>query len=78
LEANFKHKNVCKDLTIAMMITKVELCCGGESKRAISKDLGFLQFKTLFCQSAPTNHTKLAERCIWVSYNIPSDFKPKY
>jgi len=61
-----------------MMITKVEMFIVRGFKGAKITDFVLFRFKPLFCQSVPTNRTKLAEKCIWVSYKIPSNFKPKY
>jgi len=65
-----------------MMINKVDTSFGGESKRAKTLDFGaILTFKPLFCQSVPTNPTKLAEKvfgCFTASHQISSqDFDRK-
>ena len=63
LEKTFYIQNVCEDLKFAMMIVNVENSFGGESRRAKTTDFGdILRFKPLFCQPAPINPTKLAEK----------------
>jgi len=75
----FYTKSVCEDLVFAMMIKKVEISFGVGSKGPKTTDFGgILKFKPLFCQSAPTPPPNVQKRCIWVSYNIPPNFKPKY
>jgi len=77
LELNFLHKNVDRDLNFAMMIKKVDIfLMGGTTGRK--------QWISFFCGSShfsasqdPRTPPKLQNRCIWVSYNIPPNFKPK-
>jgi len=46
-----------------MMKKTVEICFGGGSNGAKTKNFGFvLRFKPLFCQSTSTNPTKVAEQ----------------
>jgi len=63
METNFLHKNVCERLTFAMIMKKVDTSFFGGDKGAKISDFGaILGFKPLFCQSLPTNPTKLAEK----------------
>jgi len=61
-----------------MIIKKIETFFGWGSNGARIMDFVFFRFKTLFCQSTHRIPLKLQNRCIWVSYNIPPNFKPKY
>jgi len=60
-----------------MMITNVEFFLGAQSNGAKTSDFGGeLRFKPLFCQSVPTNPTKVAEKvylaCFTKCHNISS------
>jgi len=67
----FYIKNVCEDLTFAMMINKVETLFGGGPR---GKNHGFRGYFNIQATSAcqqPLLLLNLQKRCIWVSYNIP-------
>jgi len=59
-----------------MMITKVEMFIVRGFKGAKITDFVLFRFKPLFCQSVPTNRTKLAEKMLGVLQN-PIKFQTK-
>jgi len=71
-------KNVGKNLTFAVMIRKVESFLGGGSNGAKTTDLVFCGSSRFSVSGYPRTPSKLQRRCIWVFYNIPPNFKPKY
>jgi len=78
MEKNLLHKNVGEDLTIAMMIKKVETYFGRGPTGQKPRISFFLRFKPLVRQPAPTNPTKLVEKMHCGFYHIPPNSKPKY
>ena len=74
----FYIRNVCEDLTFAMIIKKVDACFGGGSKGAKATDFGgILRFKPFFCQPASTHQphqtsTKCVSGCFTISHQSSS------
>jgi len=61
-----------------MIIKRINTCIGGGSKGAKTSDFGcILRFKPLFCQSAFTNPTNLAEKVYFGVLQHPNKFQVK-
>jgi len=60
-----------------MMNKKVEICFCWWSNGAKTMDFIFLRFKSLFCQSIPTNPPKVAEEVCLSVLQHPTKFQAK-
>jgi len=78
LETNVYIKNVCEDLTFAMMIKKVDTSFLGGAKGAKNTNCGaILRLKPLICQWVATNPTKLAQKVYFGVVQLPTKFQAK-
>jgi len=79
LKQTFCRKNVCEDFTFAMMIKMLTLYVVGGPKGEKPRISWVLWGSSHFSDSQhlPTS-PNLQKMCIWVSYNIPPNFKSKY
>jgi len=78
LQTSFIHKNISEDLTYVMIIKRVDTSFGGGQRGQKPQILGYFEVQATSASQHPPTPRNLQKRCVWVSYNILPNFKPKY